>query len=176
MLLTLSVALALGLLIAVVVPLLASVNSQSFPPHIVQGSASLLGQTVDEGTVVRAWTSVEQVAEAPVDADGNYRLSVPVDASSASQVIGFTVGNYTDWSRVTLAVGGDTTLNLNANGCGQALPGSGATRTASGSLVKTCLLFENSTKYGKWYYFAIPKRTAITISMSTVFSKSLYLR
>ena len=129
LLLTLSVALALGLLIAAVVPLLASVNSQSFPPHIVQGSASLLGQTVDEGTVVRAWTSVEQVAEAPVDADGNYRLSVPVDASSAGQVIGFTVGNYViNWGRVTLAVDGDTTLN--ANGCAQPCPAP-ATRTVS---------------------------------------------
>ena len=61
------------------------------PPHGVSGLAEVLGIPAVQGTLVEAWSPLGRVAEALVDSNGEYSLSIPVNTSTAGQPVTFTM-------------------------------------------------------------------------------------
>ena len=172
--LSLPIALVLALL-AVAVSLQASVGSQVISSHSVSGSANVLGYPASQGTLVRAWDVNRQVADSSVDSSGNYSLSVPVNTSNIGQTITFTVGDQISDGTIQLAAGGYDEVNLDAGGCGRALPRQGTTGTVEDSLVSACELQESKYRYAKYYYFVLDRTAEIRVSMDSVFDDYLYL-
>ena len=171
---SLPIALVLALL-AVAVPLQASVGSQVISSHSVSGSANVLGYPASQGTLVRAWDANRQVAESSVDSSGNYSLSVPVNTSNIGQTITFTVGDQMSDGTIQLAAGGDDEVDLNAEGCGRALPRQGTAGTVEDFLDSACELQASKSYYAKYYYFVLDRTAEITVSMDSVFNDHLYL-
>ncbi len=179
--LLLPIALVLALVV-VAVPLQASVSGQARSSHTVGGSANVLGSPASQGTVVRAWDGNRQLAETTVDSSGNYILSVPVNTSNLGQMITFTVGDQISDGAIQLAGGGIDEVNLDAEGCGRALPRQGttgvvvATGTVEDFLVSACQLQISTSYYAKYYYFVLDRTAEITVSMdSSAFNDHLYL-
>ena len=178
--LLLPIALVLAL-IAVAVPLQASVGGQVNSSHTVGGSVNVLGYPASQGTVVRAWDGNGRVAESSVDSSGNYILSVPVNTSTVGQTITFTVGDQISDGAILLAAGGIDEVNLDAEGCGRALPRHGttgvvvATGTVEDFLVSACQLQTSRSYYAKYYYFVLDRTAEITVSMDSAFDDYLYL-
>ena len=171
-------ALMLALAVALtgtVAPLQASVNSQATSSHTVSGSAEVLGSPASQGTLVRAWDVKGQVGESTVDASGNYSLSLPVNTSTVGRTITFTVGDQIADGAVQLAADGDDEVNLDAEGCGRALPRQDTTGTVEDFLVSACQLQADGRHYAKYYYFVLDRDAEITVSMSGEFSPWLIL-
>ena len=160
-------------LLAVAVPLQASVSGQASSSHTVGGSANVLGHPASQGTVVRAWDGNGRVAESTVDSSGNYVLSVPVNTSTVGQTITFTVGDQISDGAIQLDAGGIDEVNLDAEGCGRALPRHGTTGvvvtagTVEDYLVSACQLQESRSYNAKYYYFVLDRTAEITFSMGS---------
>ena len=158
------------------IPPLASVEGQSISPHEVSGLANVLGSPASQGTLVRAWDVNGQVDESSVDSSGNYSLSLPVNTSNIGQTVTFTVGDQVSDGTIQLAAGGYDEVNLDAEGCGRALPRQGTAGTVEDLLVSACELQADKRYYAKYYYLVLNRTAEITVSMdSVVFNDYLYL-
>ena len=142
------------------------------PPHGVSGLAEVLGIPAVQGTLVEAWSPLGRVAEALVDSNGEYSLSIPVNTSTAGQPVTFTmdgsmVGGSMADSSVILTSGADETVDLYADGCGRALPRQSTTVTVPDTLHSGCPSVSRPGSYAKYYYFVLDRSAEITIDMDS---------